>query len=86
MRGRLLDLGHYPGLSTARAVSGEIYRLDDSELLAVLDRAEGYNFDRRCTIVTLANGRRARRIYRHRGRRERPCSFRTGTHRRKQWR
>jgi gamma-glutamylcyclotransferase (GGCT)/AIG2-like uncharacterized protein YtfP len=88
VRGRLLDLGHYPGLvdGTGR-VRGEIYRLDDPELLAVLDRAEGYNFDRRRATVTLANGRRVRAwIYRYRGRRERAVLIPDGDYRRKQWR
>jgi gamma-glutamylcyclotransferase (GGCT)/AIG2-like uncharacterized protein YtfP len=69
--GRLLDLGRHPGLITGRGrVSGEIYRLDDPELLAILDREEGYNFQRRRAIVTFAGGRRARAwLYRYRG----PC-------------
>ena len=72
-RGRLLDLGRYPGLvAGAGRVSGEVYRLDDPELLPVLDREEGYNFDRRRAIVTLAGGRRVRTwLYRYRGPRER---------------
>lgn len=71
--GRLLHLGRYPGLVTGRGrVAGELYRLDDPELLAILDREEGYNFVRRRAIVTLAGGRRARAwIYRYRGRVER---------------
>ncbi len=60
-RGRLLDLGRYPGLvDGAGRVRGELYRLDGPELLAVLDRAEGYNFERRPTMVTRAGGRRLR--------------------------
>jgi gamma-glutamylcyclotransferase (GGCT)/AIG2-like uncharacterized protein YtfP len=67
--GRLLDLGPYPGLIDGEgAVHGELYRLDAPELLHDLDREEGYNFERRRMVVTLANGRRARAwVYRYRG-------------------
>lgn len=59
--GRLLSLGHYPGLIRGRgSVRGELFRIDDPEVLPVLDREEGYNFDRRRSVVTLANGGRAR--------------------------
>ena len=84
VRGTLLDLGDFPGLvnGTGRVV-GEVYRLDAPELLAVLDRAEGYNFDRRRAAVTLATGRRARAwIYRYRGRRDRARPIPDGDYRR----
>ncbi|HEU4367620.1 MAG TPA: gamma-glutamylcyclotransferase family protein [Methylomirabilota bacterium] len=83
-RGRLLDLGRYPGLvGGAGRVSGEVYRLDDPELLPVLDREEGYNFDRRRAIVTLAGGRRVRAwLYRYRGPRERATPIPDGDYRR----
>jgi gamma-glutamylcyclotransferase (GGCT)/AIG2-like uncharacterized protein YtfP len=73
VRGRLLALRGYPGLvEGAGRVNGEVYRLDDPELLALLDREEGYNFVRRRAVVTLAGGRRARAwLYRYRGPRER---------------
>jgi gamma-glutamylcyclotransferase (GGCT)/AIG2-like uncharacterized protein YtfP len=83
-RGRLLDLGRYPGLveGTGR-VRGEIYRLDDPELLPVLDREEGYNFVRRRAIVALADGRRVRAwLYRYRGPRERATPVPDGHYRR----
>ena len=82
--GRLLDLGRYPGLvDGAGRVRGEIYRLDDSELLPVLDREEGYNFQRRRAIVTFANGRRARAwIYRYRGSQNRAVPIPDGDYRR----
>jgi gamma-glutamylcyclotransferase (GGCT)/AIG2-like uncharacterized protein YtfP len=83
-RGRLLDLGRYPGLvDGAGRVRGEIYRLDDSELLPVLDREEGYNFQRRRAIVTFANGRRARAwVYRYRGPQNRAVPIPDGDYRR----
>jgi gamma-glutamylcyclotransferase (GGCT)/AIG2-like uncharacterized protein YtfP len=82
--GRLLDLGRYPGLiaGTGR-VKGELYRLDDPQLLPVLDREEGYNFVRSIAIVTLAGGRRARAwVYRYRGPRERAVPIPHGDYRR----
>jgi gamma-glutamylcyclotransferase (GGCT)/AIG2-like uncharacterized protein YtfP len=84
VRGRLLDLGRYPGLIDGDGrVRGEIYRLDDPELLPVLDREEGYNFERRRAIVTLANGRRARAwIYRYRGSQNRGVPIPDGDYRR----
>ena len=84
VRGRLLDLGRYPGLVAGDGrVRGEIYQLDDPELLPVLDRKEGYNFGRRRAIVTLANGRRARAwIYRYRGPRNRAVPIPDGDYRR----
>ena len=82
--GRLLDLGRYPGLvAGAGAVQGEVYRLDDPQLLPVLDREEGYNFVRRRALVTLADGRRARAwIYHYRGPRERAVPVPHGDYRR----
>ena len=84
VRGRLLDLGRYPGLVDGSGrVSGEVYRLDDPELLPVLDREEGYNFVRRQGIVTLAGGRRVRAwVYRYRGPRERATPIPSGDYRR----
>ena len=84
VRGRLLALRGYPGLiAGAGRVSGEVYRLDDPELLPVLDREEGYNFVRRRSIVTLAGGRRARVwLYRYRGPRERATPIPDGDYRR----
>jgi gamma-glutamylcyclotransferase (GGCT)/AIG2-like uncharacterized protein YtfP len=83
VRGRLVDLGRYPGLIEGRGrVRGEIYRLDP-ELLAVLDREEGYNFQRRRTTVTLTRGRRARAwVYRYRGARHRAVLIPDGDYRR----
>jgi gamma-glutamylcyclotransferase (GGCT)/AIG2-like uncharacterized protein YtfP len=84
VRGRLVDLGSYPGLiDGAGRVHGEIYRLDDPELLSVLDRAEGYNFVRRRGMATLADGRRVRAwLYHYRGPRERATPIPDGNYRR----
>src|SRR5262249_42240436 len=73
VRGRLLSLGRYPGIvAGGDRVKGELYRIDDAELLTAVDREEGYNFPRRRAVVTLTDGRRARAwIYRYRGPRER---------------
>ena len=86
--GRLLDLGRYPALvAGAGRVRGELYRLDDLELLPVLDREEGYNFGRSTTTVTLASGRRLRAwVYRYRGPRERAVPIPHGDYRRVRWR
>jgi len=83
VRGRLLDLRGYPGLiAGAGRVRGEVYRLDDPELLPLLDREEGYNFVRRRGIATLAGGRRARVwLYRYRGPRERATPIPSGDYR-----
>lgn len=86
VRGRLLDLGRYPGLVDGDGrVRGEIYHLSDPELLPVLDREEGYNFERRRALVTLGNGRRARAwVYRYRGPQNRAVPIPDGDYRRAQ--
>jgi gamma-glutamylcyclotransferase (GGCT)/AIG2-like uncharacterized protein YtfP len=87
-RGALVDLGRYPGLVDGRRrVRGEVYRLHSVELLATLDREEGYNFVRSRAIVTLASGRRARAwLYRYRGPLEHAVSIPDGDYRRIRWR
>jgi gamma-glutamylcyclotransferase (GGCT)/AIG2-like uncharacterized protein YtfP len=84
IRGALLDLGRYPGLVEGRGtVKGELYRLDDRELLGTLDREEGYNFQRARATVTRSDGRRVRGwIYRYRGPRERAVPIADGDYRR----
>ena len=84
IEGRLLALGRYPGLVAGQGtVRGELHRVDDPELLPVLDREEGYNFERRRSAVTLANGRRARAwVYWYRGPRRRAVPIPDGDFRR----
>ena len=73
VNGRLLSLGSYPGIVEGQGrVRGELYRIDDSQVLPTVDREEGYNFERRLTDVTRADGRRVRAwIYWYRGPRTR---------------
>ena len=71
--GTLLDLGGFPGIVAGRGrVRGEVWRLDPlnaPEVLRTLDEYEGYNFERRATVATLASGRRVRvLVYRYRTR------------------
>ena len=84
VRGRLVDLGRYPGLiDGAGRVRGEIYRLNDPELLPVLDAEEGYNFERSRVVATLASGRHARVwVYRYRGPRDSAVPILDGDYRR----
>jgi gamma-glutamylcyclotransferase (GGCT)/AIG2-like uncharacterized protein YtfP len=72
--GVLLSMGKFPGLVPGRGrVVGEVWRLDAPELLPTLDKYEGYNFERRFTVATLARGRRVRAmVYRYRGSRNHP--------------
>ena len=85
VRGMLLDLGPYPGLVAGRgAVHGEVYELDDPELLRAIDRAEGYNFDRRARTVTLGDGKRRRAwLYEYRGPRVGAVEIPEGDYRRR---
>ena len=82
-RGCLLDLRGYPGLVEGLGVvRGELYRLHDRELLPVLDRAEGYNFERRRAGVDLVDGRRSLAwVYRYRGSRDRAVPIPHGDYR-----
>lgn len=84
VRGRLLDLRAYPGLVEGDGnVRGEVYRLDDPELLPEIDREEGYNFARRRTGVTLADHRPVRAwTYWYRGPRDRATPLAGGDWRR----
>ena len=62
LRGRLVDLGGYPGAVADEAgiIRGEVYRLESPDLLAVLDSAEGSEFPRRLTPVRFDDGRELR--------------------------
>ncbi|MGH7335204.1 MAG: gamma-glutamylcyclotransferase family protein [Candidatus Rokuibacteriota bacterium] len=84
VRGALVDLGQYPGLLEGKGrVVGEVYRLETPELLPVVDREEGYNFQRCRMLVTLVGGRRMRAwAYRYRGPRERATLIAAGDYRR----
>jgi gamma-glutamylcyclotransferase (GGCT)/AIG2-like uncharacterized protein YtfP len=87
VRGDLLSLGRYPGLIDGSGrVTGELYRLESDELLPAVDREEGYNFERRLTAVTRADGRRTRAwLYWYRGPRDGAIPLPDGDWR-KQWR
>jgi len=56
---RLLDLGSYPAAvrDAHGTVAGEVYRLDDRDLLRVLDSAEGPQYHRQEVAVRMADGR-----------------------------
>ena len=65
VRGRLYDLGRYPGLVRERAndgrVFGELYELPDDvakRALRNLDEYEGQEFDRQRMYAVLPDGRR----------------------------
>ena len=59
VRARIIDLGSYPGAVPAAAASlhGELYRVVDPALWAVLDSAEGPQYHRRVVTVRSADGR-----------------------------
>jgi gamma-glutamylcyclotransferase (GGCT)/AIG2-like uncharacterized protein YtfP len=56
-RARLVDLGRYPGAvrDSVGAVHGEVYRIADSALLAALDSAEGPQYHRDQTQVSIVD-------------------------------
>jgi gamma-glutamylcyclotransferase (GGCT)/AIG2-like uncharacterized protein YtfP len=61
-RGRLYDLGAYPGLRAARGrgerVAGDVYRVTNPRVFRVLDRYEAPGFARERLVVELDRGRR----------------------------
>lgn len=81
-RGTLVDLGPYPGLLPGTGVvRGEVYTLDDPQLLPVLDREEGYNFERRSTAIAFEGRRRRAWVYWYRGPRDRARVLPAGDYR-----
>jgi gamma-glutamylcyclotransferase (GGCT)/AIG2-like uncharacterized protein YtfP len=75
-RGRLYDLGAYPGMRVARGrgehVHGDVYRVANPRVLRVLDRYEAgpkrdkVRFVRERCVVKLARRRRRAWLYRYR--------------------
>lgn len=59
VRGRLVDLGSYPGAvpDGAGVVHGEVYRVVEPALWATLDSAEGPQYHRREVTVRSEDGR-----------------------------
>jgi gamma-glutamylcyclotransferase (GGCT)/AIG2-like uncharacterized protein YtfP len=60
LQGRLYDFGPYPGaIATDQPdqwIYGEVYRLEDSQLLASLDEYEGSEFERASAPVRMEDG------------------------------
>jgi gamma-glutamylcyclotransferase (GGCT)/AIG2-like uncharacterized protein YtfP len=75
-RGRLYDLGPYPGIVAARGrgenVTGDVYLVIDPRVLRVLDRYEAgpkrasARFERERCVVKLRGRRRSAWVYRYR--------------------
>jgi gamma-glutamylcyclotransferase (GGCT)/AIG2-like uncharacterized protein YtfP len=59
VEGRLLDLGSYPAAVRDRhgAVTGELYRILESDLFTALDSAEGPQYHREEVRIRMADGR-----------------------------
>ena len=59
VRGRIIDLGSYPGAlpDPGGTLHGEIYRIVDPALWAALDSAEGAQYHRREVTVRSEDGR-----------------------------
>lgn len=59
VRARIIDLGSYPGAvrDPAATAHGEVYRVVDPALWAVLDSAEGPQYHRRVVTVRGEDGR-----------------------------
>jgi gamma-glutamylcyclotransferase (GGCT)/AIG2-like uncharacterized protein YtfP len=61
VQGLLVDLGAYPAATPDRhgIVRGEVYRVVASDLMTVLDSAEGAQYHREETRIRMADGRDA---------------------------
>ena len=59
VRGRIIDLGSYPGAvpDPSATLHGEVYRITDPARWAVLDSAEGPQYHRREVTVRSEDGR-----------------------------
>lgn len=59
VRARIIDLGSYPGAvpDPAATIHGEVYRVVDLALWAVLDSTEGPQYHRRVVTVQSEDGR-----------------------------
>jgi gamma-glutamylcyclotransferase (GGCT)/AIG2-like uncharacterized protein YtfP len=59
VRGRIVDLGSYPGAvpDTGSTLHGEVYRVGDPALWGALDSAEGPQYHRREVTVRSEDGR-----------------------------
>ena len=59
VRARIIDLGSYPGAvaDPSATIHGEVYRVTDPALWAVLDSTEGPQYHRRVVTVRSEDGR-----------------------------
>jgi gamma-glutamylcyclotransferase (GGCT)/AIG2-like uncharacterized protein YtfP len=69
-RGRLYDLGAYPGMRSARGrgetVAGDVFRIADPRIFRVLDRYEARFVRERCSVRLERGGRKLAWTYRYR--------------------
>jgi gamma-glutamylcyclotransferase (GGCT)/AIG2-like uncharacterized protein YtfP len=69
-RGRLYDLGEYPGMRVSRRgherVVGDVYRITSARIFRVLDRYEARFVRERCVVRLARGGRKIAWAYRYR--------------------
>ena len=69
-RGRLYDLGEYPGMRVSRRrrerVVGDVYRITSARVFRVLDRYEARFVRERCVVNLVRGGRKIAWTYRYR--------------------